>query len=119
MNNKRIGNLGEGMAENFLNAQGYKIIKTNHYARVGEIDIIAINPEKTQTIFIEVKTRTQSKFGLPCESITRKKLYRMRQAALHFLNTTTEKTPFSWSFDLIAIQLNKKHIQHIKNILDG
>ncbi|PIR54660.1 YraN family protein [Candidatus Peregrinibacteria bacterium CG10_big_fil_rev_8_21_14_0_10_36_19] len=119
MNKKTTGDLGENMAENYLLTLGYKVIERKYFARVGEIDLIAICPENKTTVFVEVKTRSNQKFGLPEESITSKKLYKLKKAATHFFNHTSRKVPFSWRLDLISIQLKSNHFEHFKNILNG
>ena len=66
--NQKIGNLGQQIAVRFLNGKGFRIIDQNIYFRVGEIDILA---EKDNILsFIEVKTRTNLKFGFPEEGVT-------------------------------------------------
>jgi len=119
MNKKTLGDLGESMAENYLLTLGYTIISRKYFARVGELDLVAISPSRNETVFIEVKTRSNAKFGLPEESITSKKLYKLRQAVTHFFNHTSEKIPFIWRLDLISIQLDCNKFEHFKNILNG
>ena len=64
---KENGTIGEALACNFLKQNGYKIIQTNYKNRLGEIDIIAMQ-DKT-LVFVEVKSRLSTKFGLPREAI--------------------------------------------------
>jgi uncharacterized protein (TIGR00252 family) len=52
------GAWGEVQAAKWLVAQGYTILETNYFARVGEIDIIARRADGTLS-FVEVKTRKQ------------------------------------------------------------
>ncbi len=68
MKNKILGNLGETIAENYLKKSGYNIVCKNFRCSIGEIDIIALN--KNSLIFVEVKTRTSTKFGYPKEAVT-------------------------------------------------
>ena len=42
INKKKIGTIGEKIAQTYLKKSGYKIISTNYYTISGEIDIIAI-----------------------------------------------------------------------------
>lgn len=123
MNKRKTGDIAEAHATKHLTSQGYKIIKRNYHARIGEIDIIAIDTVANELVFIEVKARTSSIFGQPQESVTQKKRQRMLLAALHFVNSATQKPYLSWRFDVIALKLFStfeiREINHIKNIFDG
>jgi len=59
--NKIIGSLGENMAADILEKQGYEVIARNYTCKLGEIDIIAIDTKDKVLSFIEVKTRTNIK----------------------------------------------------------
>ena len=61
--NKCIGNFGEDEAIRYLIKNKYKIIERNYSCKLGEIDIIA--KDKDVLVFIEVKTRTNDKYGSP------------------------------------------------------
>ena len=66
--NIKIGKIGQQIAVKFLKNRKYKVIAENIYFRAGEIDILA---EKDGILrFIEVKTRTNLKFGFPEEGVT-------------------------------------------------
>jgi len=65
--NKIIGNKGEEYAVDYLKKQKYKIIDKNYRCRYGEIDIIAF--DKDCVCFIEVKSRTSSKYGRPSNAV--------------------------------------------------
>src|SRR5574341_711966 len=65
--NRTIGQWGEQAAVNYLTARGYEIITRNARTPYGEIDIIA--KQGDIHIFIEVKSRTSLKMGLPEESV--------------------------------------------------
>jgi len=51
---KQIGNLGEGIACNFLKKNGYEIVERNYWKKWGEIDVVA--EKRGKTYFVEVKT---------------------------------------------------------------
>ena len=53
--NKRVGQIGEGIALVLLEQKGYKILGANVRTPLGEIDVVA--RQKETTVFIEVKTR--------------------------------------------------------------
>ena len=74
-----LGRRGEELAAGFLITTGYQILGRNWRCDQGEIDIIAV--DGTETVFIEVKTRSSVRFGHPFEAITAQKLARLRRLA--------------------------------------
>lgn len=70
---KNLGKYGEELACKYLIKNNYKIIEKNFLCKQGEIDIIAISRNK-ELVFVEVKTRKNLKYGLPCESVTQRKI---------------------------------------------
>ena len=75
-----VGNLGEYLACQYLKKLGYKILDRNYRIRGGEIDIVA--QDRDYLVFIEVKTRNSSEYGLPSESITPWKIKALLKTAL-------------------------------------
>ena len=86
-NRRSIGRVGEDAAIKYLNAQGYKILHRNFkYGRYGEIDIIA---QTNDTIcFIEVKSRSGTRYGLPSEAVGYAKRKKIINVANHFLRVS-------------------------------
>jgi putative endonuclease len=82
---KRIafGKFGENIALKFLKSKGIKVIGRNVRTPFGEIDIIG--EEKGKIYFVEVKTRSNSKFGLPVEAINDKKKSHMIKSAMFYM----------------------------------
>lgn len=123
MRNIEIGKLGESLAENFLTSQNYKILAKNFRDRFGELDLVCMDREKDQIVFVEVKTRTGDSFGTPEEAITYSKKNKIIRTALKFLSMQNGNLRKGWRMDLIAVKLNGslelKEINHLKNILDG
>lgn len=120
--NKKLGNLGEDIATEYLVNQGYHIIKRNFNCKLGEIDIIAIdNIDKNELVFIEVKTRKQNLYGTPAEAVNYKKTKHLYKVAEYFLLLNKLENTFV-RFDVIEVResLNKSfRVNHIKNaILD-
>ena len=97
--NQRIGKWGEETAAEYLTQHNYEIIARNVRTPYGEIDIIARQGDVT--IFVEVKTRTSNKMGLPEESITPRKRQHMLTAADHY---AAENEIDHWQIDVIAIE---------------
>ena len=61
MNKISFGKKEEDLAVKYLQVQGYKILDRNFRIRGGEIDIIALH--NNSFIYVEVKTRSNDKFG--------------------------------------------------------
>ena len=86
MNNRKSGIEGEDIAVEYLKKQGYLILERNYKTMVGEIDIIA--KDKDTIVFVEVKARDNTKFGMPIESITPYKVQRIIRTAQWYLSAT-------------------------------
>jgi len=101
---KQVGDKGETLAEKYLRKKGYKILERNFQSYFGEIDIIA--QDKGQIVFVEVKTKTGTGFGLPEEEfgfLKQKRLFRAIQSWIWKNKLKNE----NWRVDLIVINLSK------------
>lgn len=120
MSNKIKGKYGEDIAVNYLIKNKYKIIQRNyHFSRYGEVDIIAL--DKNTLCFIEVKTRSNDKFGTPFEAVTKTKLNKIYKCAMSYISKPDIKIK-SFRIDAISVLLfgdadsKAPEIAHIKNI---
>ena len=78
-----LGKLGEELAVQYLVEKDFTILHRNWRYSHYEIDIIAIKNDLPH--FVEVKIRTSEFFGMPEESVTKKKLKSLFQAVNEFL----------------------------------
>lgn len=78
-----IGKTGETLAAAYLADHGYTILHCNWRHTRYEIDIIALKNEILH--FVEVKSRSSKNYGLPEDSVTKKKFQSLLQAADEFL----------------------------------
>jgi len=97
--NQRIGKWGEEVASEHLMEKGCEILGRNVRTPYGEIDIVA--KQGAITIFVEVKTRTSDKMGLPEESITARKREHMIACAEHY---AAEHEIDHWQIDVISVE---------------
>jgi putative endonuclease len=74
-----VGKWGEEVAAAYLSGRGYEILERNIRTAHGEIDLVARMGDVV--IFVEVRTRTSSRFARPEESITPRKQSHMLAAA--------------------------------------
>jgi len=108
--NQILGLNGELLAQKYLKKKKYKLLETNYRCPMGELDIIA--KDKDIVVFIEVKTRTSQKFGLPCEAVNYIKRQKIERSAKYYLNLFHLNNSAS-RFDVIEVLDNK--INHIMN----
>lgn len=106
-----LGRLGEEMAADFLQQDGYTILETNWIFQKAEIDIIA-QKEKTLAI-IEVKTRSGIDFGLPQDFVKPRKIQLLVKAVNEYV--IANDLDVDVRFDIIAIFKEKEgyKIEHI------
>lgn len=97
--NQRIGKWGEDAVATYLAERGYEIITRNARTPYGEIDVVA--KQDDITIFVEVKSRTSNKMGLPEESVTVRKQAHMLACAQHY---AAENAIDHWQIDVIAVE---------------
>jgi putative endonuclease len=82
-NKKILGSAGEMLAEKFYLERGCQVLAKNFIFRHGEIDLIVRDGE--EIVFVEVKTRRGTRFGLPEEAVTPLKQHYMRRTAEGYL----------------------------------
>jgi len=100
-----VGKRGEALAAAFLQAHGYTILHCNWRHAQYEIDIIAV--KDTVLHIVEVKSRSSKAFGLPEETVTKKKFQSLLQAADEFLFQHPEYRHVQ--YDVLAITALKNH----------
>lgn len=109
------GKEGEKIAEEFLKKKGYSLLERNFRVKGGEIDLLMKSGSKI--VAVEVKLRTTKKFGEPYESVTNRKLKRIKLALIIYLR----KRNYSLSnaqIDVLSIfkDKNKTEIRHFENV---
>jgi putative endonuclease len=107
-----VGRWGEDQAVSYLAGQGYEILARNARTPYGEIDLVARQTSRSApemeslaqvTVFVEVKTRTTLGYGLPEESITRRKQAHLLASAQAYIQDHPELDG-DWRIDVIAVQ---------------
>lgn len=96
---KAVGDNAENQACNYLQQQGLKLIERNYRSRRGEIDLV-MQQDKT-LVFVEVRLRTNERFGSAAESVTSRKQGRIIAAAQHYLQQ--QPSSLACRFDVVAI----------------
>ena len=101
-NKQSLGKYGEDCTASMLKEAGLRILALNYRCPKGEMDIIARDDETL--VFIEVRTRQSSFRGWGEESITQKKVQRLRAIASFYVLQQGYKSWPSMRFDVVAIR---------------
>jgi len=113
-----LGSWGEDQACVFLQRQGMKILCRNYRTPVGEIDIVA--RWRKLLVFVEVKTRRGSGYGLPQEAVgATKQRQIIRTAQWYLLQEKCGK--LQPRFDVVAILCQsdgRAEILHLPNAFE-
>jgi len=108
-----LGKKGENIAFHLLKGKGLEIRERNWRFGKDEIDIIV---ETDQFIvFVEVKTRSSSKYGEPEESVTDRKQQFLIRAADEYMNQIESNKEVRFDIISIVIESNKQKIRHIED----
>jgi putative endonuclease len=83
--------------------QGYRILERNFRCSYGEIDLIA--EEEDELVFVEVKTRRGTAYGLPEEAVTIRKQQKLVQVATYYLDLH-QCMERAWRIDVVAVQMS-------------
>ena len=105
MSTKQDGDWGEALAEKYLSERGCRIVEKEWRCRLGEIDLIA--EKDGMILFVEVKLRTNLRYGMPCEYVTAKKQEKLRAAALLYLSMHGLDVPAR--FDVAEVYTDVRH----------
>ena len=108
-----LGKLGEELAVEFLQKNGYKILETNWTFQKAEIDIIA--KKGNILAIVEVKTRSSIDFGLPQDAVKPKKIQLLVKAVNEYV--VSNDLEIDVRFDIIALHKDGKKfvIEHLED----
>jgi putative endonuclease len=95
------GRQGEDRAVVFLSSRGYRILERNFRVRFGEIDIIA--DDHGTLCFVEVKSRSHSRFGWPVEAVDTGKQKKIAKAAAYYLQQKGLYGSVACRFDVVSL----------------
>ena len=110
---KELGAKGEEIAVRYLKSRGYRILERNYRIRLGEIDIIA--EQGADLVFIEVKTRSDTLFGSPFDSVTVPKQRQLSKVALEYISKHgCHNRPAR--FDVVGVQLKEVHAPQLQDV---
>jgi len=111
-----LGQKGEQIAADYLQKRGYRILNRNYRVGHSDIDILATKGE--YLIFAEVRTKSGDNNGMPEDTLTKKKLNRMKKTAeMYIVFNHYEGLA---RLDAVCIILDNSgtimHLEHYKNV---
>jgi putative endonuclease len=98
--NSDPGRLAEDRAAEYLKNLGYRVLERRWACPLGELDIIASEGETL--VFVEVRARSSSAYGFPCETVTRAKQAKVIKTALTYLKAKALR-PETVRFDIVGL----------------
>jgi len=124
---RKFGDIGEGIACEYLEKKGFEIIERNYWQKWGEIDIVAL--QKGILHFVEVKTLSwnserpiyEREEGIrPEDNVHPKKLERLyRTIETYLLDKQKGSKTQDWQIDVIAIKLDVEHKKAKVKLIDN
>ena len=118
---RKIGDIGEDFAVNYLIRNKYQIIERNYWKPFGEIDIIAKSPSDkgNSTVLVEVKTSIMGGSLMPQENMTMAKISKLKRIASFYVSKNNLLNK-SYQIDVILVNLYKNltlaNVEHLENI---
>ena len=118
MRTDELGVWGERQAERYLSKKGYRLIERRFHCRFGEIDLIMESGDVT--VFVEVKMRSDVRYGLPREYVTYSKRRKLTMAALAWMESRGEEVVSR--FDVVEVYASDPgsgkadRIVHLENV---
>ncbi|NSW52755.1 MAG: YraN family protein [Anaerolineae bacterium] len=94
-----LGRWGEAKAAEYLVQQGMAIRCRNYHCAEGEIDLVAEDTEGLY--FVEVKTRSSTRWGYPEAAVDGRKREHILAAARHYLQE--QELDCLWRVDVVAV----------------
>ena len=107
------GKDAEDRACRYLQARGLQLLQRNYHSRRGEIDLVL--QDKDSLVFVEVRYRSDPRFGSALESVNRRKQSRLIACAQHYMQTHPDTSQQPCRFDVISIMGPGALIEWIPN----
>ena len=85
---------------------------------LGQLDLVARDGETL--VFVEVKARAGTGFGLPQEAVGHQKMRKLRQLAAYYLQRNRHRGPVR--FDVVGLVVKEGRVlrlDHVKNAIES
>jgi putative endonuclease len=118
---QRAGDAAESLVEARLTAAGWRLLGRHIRVSRAEIDLLAVELGPPQALVaVEVRWRRQRAFGLPEETVDRRKVQRLQRALLQLLDarqlpdgTALPRLPIR--LDLVAIDTDRSGVVKVRH----
>ena len=98
---KQLGDNSEAIARQYLEEQGYVTVQQNFRCKSGEIDLIM--RQDSLLVFVEVRSRSSQRYGMPAETVNIRKQDKLRRTAACFLYRNPQLAQCYCRFDVVSI----------------
>ncbi|MFC5078627.1 hypothetical protein VTH8203_00531 [Vibrio thalassae] len=116
VNKRAVGKNYETLAKDYLGRQGLVALAENYTAKCGELDLVM--QDGSTLVFVEVKYRQSTQYGLAQEMVTPSKARKLQKAAtLWLLQNGLSPYDTDFRFDVVAIHQQGNDINWIKNAI--
>jgi len=95
------GARGERLAASYLRARGFRILERNLHVHDDEADLVALDPDGTTVVLVEVKTRSNDGIAPEASVNQRKRQHLVRMAMKLQQQPSYRDRPFR--FDVVAV----------------
>jgi putative endonuclease len=116
MHENNAGLAAEKLAATFLTERGLKLVMQNFHCRFGEIDLVMTDGKTL--VFIEVRLRSNARFGTAAMSITPQKQQKLILTAQFYCQQHAVQSPCR--FDVVL--MNKAEVnalEWIQNVIES
>lgn len=101
LSSRQQGSHWETEAQRFLQRMGLTTVQKNFHGRFGEIDLVML--DGPTLVFVEVRYRSNSRYGSGADSVTFAKQKKIIQAARRFLQCNRRHRERACRFDVISM----------------
>jgi putative endonuclease len=116
---RKLGDMGEAIACEFLKKHGYEVVERNYLRKWGEIDIVAMKDGILHFVEVKSVTYVTNKEYRAEDNMHPWKLKRLGRVIQTYL--LHKKLDCDWQLDLITVQLNmatrRAKVELIENIV--
>ncbi len=118
-NTRQQGKRWEVAAERLLRREGLKTVQQNFHGRFGEIDLVML--DGFTLVFVEVRYRSNARYGSGADSVTHGKQRKIILAARRFLQCNRQHGERPCRFDVVSVghQNGRACLKWIRNAFDA